>query len=94
MVINATGYGARALWKDESIVPVRGQIAWLIPQPEVNYGVMYKGVNMLARRDGIVVQDQGIGEMEGYNDARETPDRGKAEEAVKVAAELFGRMRV
>ena len=40
VLINATGYGARALWKDESIVPVRGQIAWLIPQPEVTYGVM------------------------------------------------------
>ncbi len=35
VVINCPGYGARALWNDESIVPVRGQIAWLIPQPEV-----------------------------------------------------------
>jgi hypothetical protein len=64
VVINATGYGARALWNDESIVPVRGQIAWLIPQPEVNYGVQYKNVNILSRRDGIVVQDGGKGEME------------------------------
>ena len=93
VVVNATGYGARALWKDESIVPVRGQIAWLIPQPEVNYGVMYKNVYILARRDGIVVQDGGTrGEMEGYNDANEVPDRAAAETAVGVAAELFGRM--
>ena len=92
VVINATGYGARALWKDESIVPVRGQIAWLIPQPEVNYGVSYKNVNILARRDGIVVQDGGIGDMEGYNDANEQPDRSAAESNVRVAAELFGRM--
>ena len=35
VVINCSGYGARALWKDESVIPVRGQIAWLIPQPEV-----------------------------------------------------------
>ena len=34
-MINCPGYGARALWKDESIIPVRGQIAWLIPQREV-----------------------------------------------------------
>jgi glycine/D-amino acid oxidase-like deaminating enzyme len=93
VVINATGYGARTLWGDESIVPVRGQLAWLIPQPEVNYGVMYKGVYILARRDGIVVQDTGkLGEMEGYNDPNETPDRAAAESAVAVAAELFGRM--
>jgi D-amino-acid oxidase len=92
VVINATGYGARALWKDESIVPVRGQIAWLIPQPEVNYGVIYKNVNILSRRDGIVVQDGGKGEMDGYNDANENPDRGAAEAAVGVVAELYGRM--
>jgi glycine/D-amino acid oxidase-like deaminating enzyme len=93
VVINATGYGARALWKDGSIVPVRGQIAWLIPQPEVTYGVFYKNVNILARRDGIVVQDGGIGEMDGYNDANENPDRDKAEAAVQVVAELYDRMR-
>lgn len=93
VIINATGYGARALWKDESIVPVRGQIAWLIPQPEVNYGVMYKNLYILARRDGIVVQDLGTrGDMEGYNDANETPDRAAAESAVQVAAELYTRM--
>ena len=92
--INATGYGARALWKDESIVPVRGQIAWLIPQPEVNYGVIYKNVLILARRDGIVVQGFGaLGDMEGYNDSNETPDRVAAESAVGVAAELMGRMK-
>jgi glycine/D-amino acid oxidase-like deaminating enzyme len=92
VIVNATGYGARALWKDESIVPVRGQIAWLIPQPEVNYGVQYKNVNILARRDGIVVQDGGIGEMEGYNDTNEQPDRAAAESAVQTVAELYARM--
>jgi glycine/D-amino acid oxidase-like deaminating enzyme len=91
VVINATGYGARALWSDESIVPVRGQIAWLIPQPEVNYGVLYDGIYILGRRDGIVVQ-QGLNDMEGYNDANEVPDRGAAEASVRQAAKLFGRM--
>jgi glycine/D-amino acid oxidase-like deaminating enzyme len=93
VVINATGYGARALWKDESHIPVRGQIAWLIPQPEVNYGVYYKGIAILARRDGIAVQDGGSGEMEGYNDANEEPDRQKAEADVRMVAELFAGMR-
>jgi D-amino-acid oxidase len=92
VIINATGYGARALWSDESIVPVRGQIAWLIPQPEVNYGVLYKNVNVISRRDGIVVQDGGIGDMEGYNNANEQPDRAAAESAVRVVADLYGRM--
>jgi D-amino-acid oxidase len=49
-------------------------------------------VNILARRDGIVVQDGGIGDMEGYNDTNEQPDRAAAESAVRVVAELYGRM--
>jgi len=63
VVINCPGYGARALCRDETVTPVRGQIAWLIPQPEVNYGLYYNGVSMLSRRDGIVVQARGGGDM-------------------------------
>lgn len=92
VLINCTGYGARALWKDESVVPVRGQIAWLIPQPEARYGLIYDGVYVLSRRDGIVVQDGGIGEMEGYNNSDETPDRAAAENAVRKIAALYERM--
>ena len=91
VVINCPGYAARALWKDESINPVRGQIAWLIPQPEVNYGVYYKGINMLSRRDGIVVQAVGGGDMRGYGIDTEIPDRAEAESSVAVLAELFSR---
>jgi hypothetical protein len=91
VIINATGYGARALWKDESVVPVRGQIAWLIPQPEVNYGLSYRDVHMVARRDGIVVQAM-ASEMEGYGDENEEPDPKEAESAVGVIAELYSRM--
>ncbi len=92
VVINCPGYGARALCRDESVVPVRGQIAWLIPQPEVNYGVFYKDVSMLSRRDGIVVQALWGGDMFGYGNDQEVIDRTEAERAVKVLAELYGRM--
>jgi glycine/D-amino acid oxidase-like deaminating enzyme len=93
VVINCTGYGARALCKDESIVPVRGQIGWLIPQPEVNYGLFYNGVSVLARHDGIVVQDVHGGDMMGYNDANETVDRVESEAAVNTIAGLYARPR-
>ncbi|MCF8504237.1 MAG: FAD-binding oxidoreductase [Caulobacter sp.] len=91
VVVNCTGYGARALWKDESIVPVRGQIAWLIPQPEVNYGLYYRRVSVLSRDDGMVVQSVGSSEMAGYNIDDETPDRAEAEAAVKTIAGLYAR---
>lgn len=89
VVINCTGYGARALWKDESIVPVRGQIAWLIPQEEVTYGVYYRGVGTVPRHDGMAVQYSGLDESYGYNDANEAPDRAEAEAAVATIAPLF-----
>ena len=92
VVINCPGYGARALCRDESVTPVRGQIGWLIPQPEVNYGVFYKDVSMLSRRDGIVVQALWGGDMFGYGDDREVVDRAETERAIRILAELYGRM--
>jgi len=92
VIINCTGYGARQLWSDESIVPVRGQIAWLIPQEGVNYGLNYRGVYVLGRRDGIVVQPNTNGEESGWNDSNEQPDRAEAEGGVEVLQELYSRM--
>lgn len=89
VVINCPGYGGRALWRDESIVPVRGQIAWLIPQPEVRYGLYGRGVGLLSRPDGIVVQGVSGGDMRGYGNDDETPDRQEALEALAAVAGLF-----
>jgi D-amino-acid oxidase len=91
VVIKCPGYGARALWNDESIVPVRGQIAWLIPQHEVDYGVYYRDVGMLSRSDGVVVQALDGGDMKGYGDSNENSDRAEAEAAVAVLADLYSR---
>jgi len=93
VVINATGYGARDLWGDQSITPVRGQIAWLIPQPGVDYGLFYGNLSVLGRRDGIVVQPALQGEASGWNDANEQPDRQEAVMGVRLLAELYSRMR-
>ena len=75
--------------RSNSVVPVRGQIGWLIPQPEVNYGLLYNGVNVLARRDGICVQAVEGGDMKGYGDSNETVDRAESDHAVTTLAELF-----
>ena len=93
VIVNCPGYGGRSLWKDESITPIRGQIAWLIPQEGAQYGLAYKGLNMLSRRDGIVMQYSKGGEDEGWNDTNESPDRAFAEEGVGVLAELYSRMQ-
>ncbi len=89
VVVNCTGYGARALFGDESVIPVRGQIAWLPPQPELTYGLFYRGIGMVPRADGIVIQANGRNEMVGYGVADETPDRAEAEQALAALATLF-----
>ena len=89
-LINATGYGARALFGDESIVPVRGQLQRLIPQPEITYGLAYNDVwSMLPRRDGIVLQMQAETD---YGNTDTTPNRAETEQVVKLASELMARM--
>jgi glycine/D-amino acid oxidase-like deaminating enzyme len=89
VLINATGYGARALFGDESIVPVRGQLARMIPQPEINYGLFYKGVSFVPRRDGLVFQVVGDDDYYGFNDDTAVPDRTEAELAVNTIAGLY-----
>ncbi len=88
-LINATGYGARALFGDESLTPVRGQLARVIPQPEVNYGLFYKGVSFVPRRDGLVFQAVGDNDYYGFDDATTLPDRAEAELAVNTIGALF-----
>ncbi|HEX7858111.1 MAG TPA: FAD-dependent oxidoreductase [Sphingobium sp.] len=88
-IVNCSGYGARALMKDESVIPVRGQLAWLLPQESVHYGVSYRKVSALARRDGIVIQHTGPNEAQGFNNTDETPDYAVAREAVSMIASCF-----
>jgi glycine/D-amino acid oxidase-like deaminating enzyme len=88
-LINATGYGARALFNDASIIPVRGQLARGIPQPEVEYGLFYKGVSFVPRRDGLVYQVVGDSDYCGYGDDSIDPDRAEAELAVTTIGSLF-----
>ena len=90
-LINATGFGAKALFGDDSLIPVRGQLTRLIPQPEVNYGLVYSGVSVVPRRDGLVVQAFEGGEGEGFGDDTTVPDRTGAEQAVATIGSLFNR---
>jgi glycine/D-amino acid oxidase-like deaminating enzyme len=88
-LVNATGYGARALFGDKSLIPVRGQLARTIPEPDVRYGLFYRNVGFVPRRDGLVFQVAGENEYYGYDDDTEVPDREEAERAVNTIASLF-----
>lgn len=88
-IINCIGFGARDVFKDDSVIPVRGQLAWLLPQPGARYGLQYRRVSLLSRRDGIVVQHQGADESDGFNVFDETPDYTLARQSIATLAPLF-----
>ena len=54
VVFNCTGLGSRALFDDEELIPVRGQLEVLLPQPEIDYCYLSSGY-MFPRRDGIIL---------------------------------------
>ena len=65
VIVNCTGLGAKALFNDPELIPLKGQLIVMMPQEEVNFstngalpaantppGVF---VHMMPRRDGIVL---------------------------------------
>ncbi|HKP47608.1 MAG TPA: FAD-dependent oxidoreductase [Pyrinomonadaceae bacterium] len=69
VVFNCTGLGARDLMKDQNLVPVRGQLEVLLPQPEIDYCYLANSAYMFPRKDGIV-----LGGTWGHDDWRLEPD--------------------
>jgi glycine/D-amino acid oxidase-like deaminating enzyme len=55
LVFNCTGLGARDLFGDGDLTPVRGQLAVLLPQPEVRYAFTGQAGYMFPRADGILL---------------------------------------
>lgn len=57
LVVNASGLGARALFGDQDLIPVKGQLTWLAPQPEVDHAYLdpVRDLYMFPRSDGIVL---------------------------------------
>ena len=93
IVVNCTGLGSFTLFDDKELVPVKGQLTAMVPQPEVDYrasGQTAGGVNATinARSDGIIVgnlQDPGNWSLE--------PDEEVRQRNVNAAIEFFSAMR-
>lgn len=85
LIVNCTGLGARALFGDDELVPVKGQLTVLVPQPEVDYMVG----GMLPRSDGIVLN----GGMLRRGDWSLEVDPDFQEAVVREFSALFDAMR-
>lgn len=89
LIFNCTGLGARTLFNDQELTPIRGQLVFLVPQPEVDYCTIGPGsVYMFPRHDGILLGgtfDRGITTTE--------PDPAITERILGDNAALFSQMR-
>jgi glycine/D-amino acid oxidase-like deaminating enzyme len=67
LVFNCTGLGAKALFGDAQLQPIRGQLAILLPQPEIAYAFAGEAGYMFPRADGILLGgtfERGVWETE------------------------------
>ena len=56
VIVNCTGLGAKALFGDEELTPIKGQLTILLPQPEVAYCTLGpEDLYMFPRTDGILL---------------------------------------
>ncbi len=71
LVMNCTGFGAKELFGDEELEPIKGQLMQLVPQHEVKYAFINgpAGLYMFPRDDGIVL---GGSEEEGVDNTEPT----------------------
>ena len=95
VIVNCTGLGSRALFNDEELVPIKGQLTVLVPQPEVSYrasGRLANGngqpVGMNPRTDGIV-----LGNLADRGNWSLQPEEDVRQRVVTAAIEFFAGMR-
>jgi len=55
VIVNCTGIGSAALFGDPDLVPIKGQLAVLVPQPEVDYIAQSGSSYVFPRSDGIIL---------------------------------------
>jgi glycine/D-amino acid oxidase-like deaminating enzyme len=97
VIVNCTGLGSKALFSDPELIPLKGQLVVLIPQPEITYGTNGAGrqlppdsgfVHMMPRSDGIILGGTSI--RDNWSLDVEEKDR---ERVVNLHIELFNSMR-
>jgi D-amino-acid oxidase len=89
VVVNCTGLGSSALFDDTELVPIKGQLTILEPQPDVDYAIKatVEDLYMFPRQDGVVLggsHERGEWSLE--------PDPRQAERILTQQQRFFGKM--
>ncbi len=85
LIFNCTGLGARTLFHDDELISVRGQLSFLLPQPEIDYMTTGPGnIYMFPRHDGIL-----LGGTHERGDFRLDADAATTDRILRENAALF-----
>ncbi|WPR76215.1 FAD-dependent oxidoreductase [Algoriphagus sp. NG3] len=87
-VVNCTGLGSQEIFGDNDLMPVSGQLCFLIPQPELTYRASMEGVYFIPRKDGIMIGGNGID-----NNWDLTPDPAVKDKYLSGVEEMMKRLR-
>lgn len=89
VIVNCTGLGAKALFGDEELTPVKGQLTILLPQPEIDYCTLPpEALYMFPRSDGILLggtHDVGVWSLD--------PDLEAKQRIIAEHARIFRKMK-
>ena len=97
VIVNCTGLGAKAIFNDTEMVPLKGQLTILIPQSEITYATSGTGrvlppnagfLHMMPRSDGIALGGTSI-----RDDWSTTVNEEERTRIVDAHVDLFDRMR-
>ena len=88
VLINCTGLGSRNIFPDNELMPIKGQLSFLLPQEEIDYMTVGNGgLYMFPREDGIL-----LGGTFKRNDWTTTPDPKDTTRILAGHAEFFAAM--
>jgi len=88
LVFNCTGLGSRELFGDQELRALKGQLAILLPQPEIDYALSGGPGYMFPRPDGIILG--GTAERDNYDP---TPDPATIAGLIDRHKRFFAGMR-
>jgi D-amino-acid oxidase len=98
VIINSTGLGAKALFSDPELMPLKGQLTVLVPQSEITYSTSGGGrqpatpeagfIHMMPRTDGIVLGGTSI-----RDDWSLDVNEKERQRIVETHIDLFNSMR-
>ena len=88
VVFNCTRLGARDLFGDVELVPVKGQLVVLLPQPGVTYNMTGDGIHAFPRHDGVLLggtEQRGVWSL--------APDQAEVTRVLAAQKRVFASLR-